>query len=166
MICWDRCGDVVVGVFDEYEIVVLRSYAESLLRLLEHRARAYSPAGPDTALTDPRLLAILRDRLGPGEPEWTLAWHETSCLGFVAETLRAVLETLPERGGHVRVDSRAGAESWLRATEIYLVVLTAVADEAGRVAGRDAEPTVEWLAGIVGGLTALLATEARPAARG
>ncbi|GHH56626.1 DUF2017 family protein [Lentzea cavernae] len=158
MICWDRCGDEIVGYFDDSEIEVLRAYAESLILLLDRRAASYRSLGrvrvPGEATTDPRVLALLRAELGPGEPDWVLASQESSCLARVAGQVRDHLATLPESGGVVRLTSEQSSP-WRRVLSWYLAVIDAVTDGEGRDARQIVEPTVGWLTEIASGLDSL-----------
>ncbi|MFI6095690.1 hypothetical protein ACIA8G_09065 [Lentzea sp. NPDC051213] len=167
MICWDRFGEEFIGVFDEYEVEVLRGYAEALLELLDHRAGSYTSMMlgeqvvqlPGAATTDNRLIAILRERLGTSEPSWMLAWSEARCLAEVREAVTHVLSTLPSRGGRVRLAGRADAVIWLQVTKLYIAALTAKTDHAGVTFGRDVEPTTAWLESIAVGLAEAVRTD-------
>ncbi|GLY46842.1 hypothetical protein [Lentzea sp. NBRC 102530] len=158
MICWDRCGDEVVGYLDEFEVEVLRGYGESLLKLLEHRAGSYeswsgSASIPSTATDDPRILAILRCEIGAAEPDWVLACQEVRCVAEAVRHVREKLTTLPHSGGAVRLTTPQ-VTSWLKALGWYLASIDAMTDASGVAAGKVAEPTVTWLTGLVSGLRA------------
>ncbi|GHH56608.1 hypothetical protein [Lentzea cavernae] len=156
MICWDRCGDEVVGYLDEFEVEVLRGYGESLLRLLDHRAGSYeswsgSASIPSAATDDLRILAILRCEIGSSEPDWVLACQEVRCVTEAARRVREKLGTLPHSGGIVRLTA-VQVTSWLKALGWYLASIDAVTDAAGVAVGKVAEPTVTWLTGLASGL--------------
>ncbi|SFR30076.1 hypothetical protein SAMN04488564_12712 [Lentzea waywayandensis] len=155
MICWDRCDEDVVGYFDEFEIGVLRDYAESLLRLLDHRARSYRLVGtalaPEDVTTDRRLLALLRAELGAGEPDWVLACQEAVCLNWIADQLIEHLGTLPSSGGVVCLAARS-VPTWSRVIRWYLAVIREMTEQDGRAAGKPVAKSVGWFGGIVEGL--------------
>ncbi|WVH82378.1 hypothetical protein V1227_06375 [Lentzea sp. DG1S-22] len=151
-------------MFAEYEVTVLRSYAEGLLALLEHRARSYSPVAvleqqdallPVAVTTDPRLLAILRDQVGE-EPGCVLALVENECFGSVGDSLRSFLTTLPLAGGRVELASRVDAQEWVRAVRIYITSIITVTDHEGNSCGQMAKPTLDWLEDVVKCLVAVL----------
>jgi hypothetical protein len=155
VICWDRCGFDVVGYFDEFEIDVLRGYADHLLRLVADRTSSYECfAGamlPTEATADARLLALLRAEVGMTEPDWVLTCQEAWCLNEVVDQVRAQRATLPESGGLVtfHLDS---ASTWIQVIHWYLAVVVAVTDDSGCAMGKSAAPTIGWLTGIVEGL--------------
>jgi len=97
---------------------------------------------PDEVTADRRLLAILGDQLGPDEPGWALAWKGVQCFDSIREAMICVLSTLPRNGGRIRLVASAHAESWIRATRLYLVVLDAMTTQD---AGKELGPTITWL---------------------
>ncbi|MET9631655.1 hypothetical protein ABZX92_29750 [Lentzea sp. NPDC006480] len=162
MICWDRRGEDVVGYFDEFEVEVLRGYAECLLRLLDHRVATYTSVGdsliPSATTTDPRLAALLRAELGPDEPDWALACLEAGCFARVAIRVLEHLDTLPPSGGLVRLSSES-LPRWLSVIHLYVVVIVAMTDYEGCVVGIPVGPTIEWLIDISSGLESLGAVD-------
>ena len=168
VMCWDRCGDVLVGMFEEREIGVLRSYADGLLALLGHRARSYTPVAlgegrsalvPDSAASDPRLLAMLVELLGPDEPDWVFGWHEVACFGAAVDAARAVLATLPPGGGRVVLWGAADVRAWRLVISLCVAAIRAVTDDEGRACGKDAGTTVGWLETVASGLVTVSCVE-------
>ncbi|MFD9698122.1 hypothetical protein [Lentzea sp. NPDC059081] len=164
MICWDSLGDGVVGYFDEFEIELMRGYADSLLRLLDHRTTSYSSFRdekgrefrlPEEAATDVRLTAILRTEIGQLEPGWFFPFLEARCLAEVADEVRGVLSVLPSTGGLVCL-TQAQASSWVAVLRRYLAVIDAVKDETGCHKGTPVQPTVLWFTAVADGLDAQL----------
>ncbi|MFS8104252.1 hypothetical protein LFM09_44800 [Lentzea alba] len=165
VICWDRCDDELIGIFDNYEISVLRSHGEALLALLDHRERSYENMPlddnrtallPNATTDDTRLIAILRDQLGQDEPDWLLTLHEVASFDELRVALGTFLATLPSDSGAVRLRSRVEAEAWARSIQVFAAALAAVTDETGRAFEQDAGPTSAWLARISGGLSEAL----------
>ncbi|HEX7305448.1 hypothetical protein [Lentzea sp.] len=147
-----------MGYFEEFEVDILRGYAESLLRLLEHRADSYGTVQgqrvPVKATADPRLLALLRAELGQDEPAWTLAFHEIACFTEISRLLREQLATLPPTGGAVRFRTES-VSAWLRMIRWYVAAINSISDDEGRATGKLARPTLDWFTGIAAGLEAL-----------
>lgn len=161
MICWDRVGDeLVVGVFEQDEIALLREYATLFKRLVGQRLDSHEPvellgvrvglALPASVVEDERLLAVLRHHLGADADDHELVWREPDCLRAVADRLDVVLATLPPEGsGVVVLDDVAQARAWLDAGRDVITVMGAVAGASGPDIAERTAVTVSWLAELL-----------------
>jgi len=162
MMSWDRCGrSGYVGVFGRREITVLRTYVTGFLEVVEHRIASYVPVAvghgrevrvPVSVTDDPRLLAILEDEVGAGEPDWALVVGEGPCLWRAHGLLALMSATLPEGDCVVHLRSAEEAEAWLRCIGYFLSSIVGMADAHGMLRGVDTAPTITWLCALSGSL--------------
>lgn len=99
MICWDRCGDVVIGVLTPRQIRWLRKH------LNDYQCRISRALEGD--LDDPVVSAVIESRKDGG-------WIDIGpCLLEASAKVSAVLESLPDRGGAVELRDDEVRWSWV-----------------------------------------------------
>ena len=162
---WDRSGDEgMIGVMSGHEIELLRSYSDGLVLLAERwlarcrwvngSTRGSGRLVADEPVYDERIIAIVREHVAAGAADWEISWWAPVCLAETAEAARRVLDTLPESGAVVLLETAQDVDAWCRLIGDVLAALNPYGDGEDRP--TSAQMWLESLLGpLLGGVTAL-----------